>query len=184
VSATPTNRIEPVAVDDVPDDVAQSLRSFSQSDQGIDNIYLYLIRNPRLFHRWSQYGATLLSGSLSPRERELAILRVQHRSNDQYDWHHHVLVARSTGMSEVEIARLQSDGTDGWSPEDGAIVRSVDELIDGHVITDATWAELSATHTVEQLVEVPLLVGQYLSLSFAMRSLGVPLESSIKARFA
>jgi 4-carboxymuconolactone decarboxylase len=178
-----TNRIEPLTVTEVPAEVAESLRSYSQSDQGIDNIYLYLLRHPRLFHRWSQYGGTLLSGSLSPRERELAILRVQHRSGDQYDWHHHVLVARSTGMNDVEIAQLQAEGTQGWIPAEAAIVRAVDELLDGHVITDTTWAELATTHTVEQLVELPLLVGQYLSLSFAMRSLGVPLESSIEAKF-
>jgi 4-carboxymuconolactone decarboxylase len=179
-----TQRVPPLAVSDVPDETAAELAAVSQSDQGIDNIYLYLMRHPRLFHRWGQYGGMLLSGTLSERERELAVLRVQHRAGDRYDWCHHVLVARRTGMTDVEIARLQSDETHGWEPHDAVIVRAVDELIDDHIISDNTWAELAAHHTVEQLVELPLLIGQYLSLAFAMRSLGVPLEASIEGQFS
>jgi 4-carboxymuconolactone decarboxylase len=177
-------RITPVAVGDVPRETADELATVSQSDQGIDNIYLYLMRHPRLFHRWGQYGGTLLSGTLSERERELAVLRVQHRSGDRYDWCHHVLVARRAGMTDAEIARLQAEGTLGWEPHDAIIVRAVDELIDHQVISDDTWAELAANHSAEQLVELPLLIGQYLSLAFAMRSLGVPLEASIEAKFS
>jgi 4-carboxymuconolactone decarboxylase len=180
----PTQRIEPIALADVPTETAEGLAAVSQSDQGVDNIYLYLMRHPRLFHRWGQYGGTLLSGTLSERERELAVLRVQHRAGDRYDWCHHVLVARRTGMTDVEIDRLQAQSTQGWDPGDALIVRAVDELIDDHVISAATWAELAASHSVEQLVELPLLIGQYLSLAFAMRSLGVPLEASIEAEFS
>jgi 4-carboxymuconolactone decarboxylase len=150
-----TPRIEPVDIDAVPPDIAASLRRYSLSEQGIDNIYLYLLKHPRLFDAWSSFGGAFYTGVLPPRDRELAVLRIQHRSGDMYDWHHHATVARHTGIEQDAIDRVRED-----------------ELTS----SDANWTVLSGTYGDEQLIELTLLVGYYLGLAFAMRSLRVPLE--------
>jgi hypothetical protein len=46
------------------------------------------------------------------------------------------------------------------------------------MISDATWQGLRALLTIEQLVELPMLVGHYVLLAGMLRSLGVPVESA------
>jgi hypothetical protein len=56
-------------------------------------------------------------------------------------------------------------------------VAAADELHENHTICDASWRELSAVLTTEQLIELPMLVGHYVLLAGTLRSLGVPLDS-------
>jgi 4-carboxymuconolactone decarboxylase len=171
-----TPRIEPVDIDAVPPDIAASLRRYSLSEQGIDNIYLYLLKHPRLFDAWSSFGGAFYTGVLPPRDRELAVLRIQHRSGDMYDWHHHATVARHTGIEQEAIDRVREDELTSWSAHERALLAAVDDLHVASEISDANWTVLSGTYGDEQLIELTLLVGYYLGLAFAMRSLRVPLE--------
>ena len=60
-----------------------------------------------------------------------------------------------------------------WDPFDAALLRATDELHDDGCITDATWATLADRYTTQQLIEVPMVVGQYHLVGFTLNSLGV-----------
>ena len=113
--------------------------------RGVLNIFATLARYPKLYKRWSVFGShTLLKSSLSPRDRELVILRMAWRAECRYEWGQHLSIGREAGLSDEEMARIKAGpDADGWSEADAALLRAVDELKDHCVLSDATWQGLS-----------------------------------------
>ena len=126
------------------------------------------------------FGGKLLAGKLPARDREILVLRTGWRCQSVYEWGQHVLIGRRAGLTDDEIERLkQGPDAPGWDPFDAALVRAADELHDDGCITDATWTVLAERYDVPQLVEVPMLVGQYHLVSFTLNSLGVQREPGV-----
>ena len=144
------------------------------------NIFTTLARHPGLMRRWLPFGGKLLAGKLSPRDRELLILRTGWRCGSDYEWGQHVLIGRMSGLTDEEIARIR-EGPDapGWDPADASLLRAADELHDGDCIGDATWKELASRYDDRQLIELVMLVGHYHMVAFTLNSLGVQREPGV-----
>jgi alkylhydroperoxidase family enzyme len=155
-------------------------RDLLEGDARRLNIFRTLVRHPGLFRKWLPFGGKLLAGGkLAPRDRELVILRTAFRCRARYEWAQHVAIARTAGLTDDEIARVAA-GPDapGWSTDDAALLRAVDELHDDHAIGDATWSALAARYDTRQLIELPMLAGHYAMLAGVLNSLGVQPESA------
>ena len=174
-----TPRIPPLAPED-QDDFQRRLLAGVAVGGPASNIFATLIRHPGLFRHWLPFGGKLLAGKIPPRERELLILRTGWHCRSSYEWGQHVLIARQSGLSEEEIARVP-EGPDaaGWSAFDAALLRAADELHAGARIGDDTWAALAERYDQRQLVEVPMLVGHYHMVAFTLNSLGVERETGV-----
>lgn len=145
------------------------------------NIFTTLIRHPRLFRRWSAFGGVLLSGELPARDRELLILRTAHRCGADYEWAHHLDIARPVGMEDEEIQRVVAGpGAPGWSEREAALLRAADELHEAARLSDETWAILAAHYDERQLIEICMVVGQYHLVAFVLNSLGVEVEEGFE----
>jgi alkylhydroperoxidase family enzyme len=144
------------------------------------NIFATLVRYPGLYRRWMPFAGKLLAGKLPARDRELLILRSAWRCASSYEWGQHVRLAKQAGISAEEIDRI-STGSDapGWEPFDRTLVTAVDELHDDACLTDVTWATLASRYDERQMIELPMLVGQYHMLAFALNSLGVQREPGV-----
>jgi len=131
-----------------------------------------------LARRWMVFGAHVLAkSSLSPRVRELIILRVGWVCRAEYEWGQHVLIARDVGITDDEIRRVQAGPeAAGWSDADRATLRAVDELLGDAHISDGVWAALEKFLEVEQILDLIFATGQYNLVSMALNSLGVQLE--------
>ena len=90
------------------------------------------------------------------------------------------MIGRAAGLTDDEIRRVQ-DGPDapGWSADDATLLRAADELHDDSCITDATWEALAARYDQRQLIELPMLVGHYHLVAYALNSLGVQREPGV-----
>ncbi|HEY8527753.1 MAG TPA: carboxymuconolactone decarboxylase family protein [Acidimicrobiales bacterium] len=144
------------------------------------NIFTTLVRHPGLFRHWLPFGGKLLAGKLPVRDRELLILRTSWLCQSEYEWGQHAPLGRRAGLSDDDLARIVA-GPDapGWAPADAALLRAADELHADACITDATWAALAERYDEAQLIEVPMLVGHYHMVAFALNSLGVQLEPGV-----
>ncbi len=144
------------------------------------NIFMTLVRHPGLFRKWLPFGGKLLDGKLPARERELLILRTGWRCRSEYEWGQHALIGREAGLTDEELRRIK-EGPDapGWDPFDAVLLRAADELHDDSCISDTTWDALASRYDERQLIEVPMLVGQYHLVSFALNSLGVQREPGV-----
>jgi alkylhydroperoxidase family enzyme len=147
---------------------------------GAPNIFTTLVRHRRLFRRWSAFGGVLLTGALPARGRELVILRTGWLCQAVYEWGQHVRLGRLAGLSDEEIRRVIAGPTaQGWGPVEAALLRATDELHADACISDATWATLADNFSTEQLIELPMLVGQYHLVAFTLNSLGVQREPGV-----
>jgi 4-carboxymuconolactone decarboxylase len=172
-----TPRISPLRPDELTDQQRELVGGGAAPPL---NIFLTLARYPGLLRKWLPFGGKLLAGGkLTPRDRELVILRSAFRSGARYEWAQHVAIAGTAGLSTDEIRRVAKgpDAT-GWNDDDAALLRAVDELHDDHCIGDATWNALAARYATEQLIEIPMLAGHYAMLAGVLNSLGVQPESA------
>jgi alkylhydroperoxidase family enzyme len=170
-----TPRIPPLRPDELDDRQRELLGPTAA--MGELNIFMTLLRHPRLFKRWTAFGGVLLTGKLPFRERELLILRTGHRCDSPYEWAQHVVLARQAGVTDEEIERVELGPTaDGWSEFDALLLRAADELHDTSRISDVTWAGLAERYDTEQLIEVPMVVGQYHLVAMTLNALGVEIE--------
>lgn len=174
-----TPRIPPLAPAD-QDAQARELLGGVDGDAVASNIFATLVRHPGLFRRWLPFGGKLLAGRLSPRHRELAILRTGWLCRSEYEWGQHVLLARRAGITDEEIARVRrGPDAEGWTEVEAALLRAADELHADACVGDATWSTLTAHLDERQLIEVPMLVGHYHMVAFTLNTLGVPLEDGL-----
>jgi alkylhydroperoxidase family enzyme len=142
------------------------------------NLFSTVARHPALYRAWLPFCMQLLLHSVfPPRERELMIIRTAALCRCAYELEHHLEIGADVGLTDQDLASLTGEASEAWTPRERLLVAAVDELHANHTIRDATWRELSALLTTEQLVELPMLVGHYILLAGTLRSLGVPLDS-------
>lgn len=139
------------------------------------NVLATLLRHPELARSYLHFNAHLLqSSTLSPRIREVAVLRaVQHRACD-YLWDHHLPIAERAGLTAADIDLVRAG--DGADTVDRLVVRAVDEIDRSHTLGDATWAELRQHFDERQVLDLLFTVGCYQSLAVAVNVLAVQPE--------
>ncbi len=132
-----------------------------------------MIRHPALWRQHTAMAKELMTnGTLSDRDRELVVLRVGWLWKAPVEWGEHVSIGKKAGVSAEEIERVtQGSAAPGWNAHDRAVIRAVEELHSNAMITDETWAELAKTYDDKQLIELPMLVGQYATVAFYQNSL-------------
>lgn len=142
------------------------------------NVYKTLMQHPKLLQRWFVFAKYILEEStLSPRDRELLILRTCWLCQAEYAWSQHLITARKTGLIEPEILRIKKGPTaDGWSTYDATLLQVVDELNENYFINDATWKALTKQYSAHQIMDLVFTVGQYTLVSMELNSFGVQLE--------
>jgi 4-carboxymuconolactone decarboxylase len=144
------------------------------------NIFTTLIRAEGLTRKWLPFGGKLLSGKIPARERELLILRTGWNCRAAYEWGQHVGIGRAAGLTDEEIDRVPAGpGAPGWDAWDATLLTAADELHTDWCISDSTWATLADRYDTPQLIELPMLVGQYHMVAMTLNSLGVQLDDGL-----
>jgi 4-carboxymuconolactone decarboxylase len=142
------------------------------------NIYRTLVHHVDLYNRWSPLGQFILNGSsISPRHREIAMLRMGWLCQSPYEWSQHARIAKaSAGMTDAELHRIAVGRDAGWSGADRAVIMMADELRYDAIISDSTWAELRKTYSDSQVMELLFTSAQYQLVSMALNTLGIQIE--------
>ena len=174
-------RVAPLSDSECSDEAREQLEALKRGGGRVLNIFRTLAHHPKLMKRWLVFGNHVLGkNSLSPRERELAILRIGWLCRAEYEWGQHAEISRAIGMSDEEIERV-ADGPDaaGWDPFEATLLRAVDELHEDAMISDPTWKALAERYDTKQLMDLVFTVGQYNLVSMALNTLGVQLDDGI-----
>ena len=162
------------------DEVRSVLEPISKNGM-LYNIFRTLARHIKGLKRWTVFANHVLyKSTLSPRDREILILRIGWLCDAEYEWGQHVQIGRRAGLTDDEILRIGAGpNAPGWSEHDRALLRATDELHRDAFISDATWALLGKRYNTEQLVDVIFTVGNYNLVSMMLNSLGVQLDEGI-----
>lgn len=177
------SRIEPIDLDRLDTDQRAALEPFLASDGGrvgggkILNIFRTLAHAPKALTAFLSWGNYILSkrNALSPRDRELVILRTGYNCRSGYEWTQHKRIGLDCGLTEEEVARIKAGPGAGWSDLDRAMLRATDELTTDHFVTDATWAALAPLGDKGRM-DLVMTVGQYTQVSMILNSFGVQVE--------
>ena len=142
------------------------------------NIFAVLMNHPKLARKWSTFAGYILSGdnTVPAREREILILRIGWLNQAQYEWEQHVRIGKTAGLTDDEVDRITKGPKAGWNRHDAALIQAADDLFENSVVSDETWKTLSERYNTEQMMDAVFTVGQYNLVSWALNSLGVPLD--------
>jgi 4-carboxymuconolactone decarboxylase len=172
-------RIQPLPPEDRDPEAKELIDSMGSSST--DNTFDTLARHPSLVRAWMPFTVALaVTGELPARLRELTILRTGWNCRAEYEFGQHAALARKVGVSDEEIARVKAGPeAQGWTELEAAMIRAADELHADACISDDTWALLATYLDEKQLIEVPILVGQYHLVAYMLNSLGIEREPGL-----
>jgi alkylhydroperoxidase family enzyme len=138
---------------------------------------LTMAKHPPIFRRQLEMGMAIFSGKMPARERELAVLRIGWLLRAPYEWGEHVDIGKRYGVTADEVQRVTvGSSAPGWSEHEAAILRAVEEILSDLTVSDQTWAVLARTWDEQQLLEFPMMVGQYVCTAIVQNSLRIRLE--------
>jgi alkylhydroperoxidase family enzyme len=121
--------------------------------------------------------------TLSPRHRELLILRVAWLCGSESLWATHAARARSAGLTTAEIRNVaQGPETKGWDPFEATLLRVVDQLFRNSSVADATWQALAAKYDMFHLMDAVETAGHFVMLAMVYNSLGVQPDTTLSDR--
>ena len=170
-----------------PEDWDEELRPWLEAGRedrprlGDMNIFTTLVRHPELFKTWMPFAGFMLLGAKLPfADRELLILRTGYLCRSPYEWGQHARIAADGGIDREIVDRVPKGAeADGWDERQRLLLRAADELHADARISDDTWDGLAEHLDEQQLMEVPILVGQYHLVAFTLNSLGIEREDGV-----
>jgi alkylhydroperoxidase family enzyme len=185
-------RMDPLPVKDWPAEMRDALTAMTppgsrQSLTGdVDrqgaNILGALAHHPALAKAFFTLNGHLLRATtLTPRQRELVVMRVAVLRQSSYEWAQHVFLARHAGMTDLEIAWIAwGPGAPIWDELEAALLRAVGELDRDGVIADETWAVLIEHLDARQVLDVIFTAGAYATIAWMVESLGIELDDDLR----
>jgi alkylhydroperoxidase family enzyme len=165
-------------------DVHRQLVAKYAPDGRVTNGLRTLLNLPPLVDAVMPYTLYLAGeSSLTPRHRELLILRGAWLGGNQPIWAFHAPRARTAGLTAAEIRRV-AEGPDaaGWDPFEANLLRLVDQLFRNSSVTDATWKALSASYDLEHMMDAVETANHFIVLSMVFNSFGVQPDAGDKDR--
>ena len=172
-------RVPPLPADQWDDAVDRALAVMlpqeRRNPENASNILGTFVNHPDLTKEFLKFNVHLLFNStLPPRLRELAILRVAHRTDSKYEWVQHVKMGLREGLTEDDIAGVQrGEAADAF---DRTVLAATDELLDTYELSDEAWSALGEQFDKRQRMDFVFTIGCYVTVSMALKTFGVELE--------
>lgn len=143
-------------------------------------LFRLLSHSPQSMAPWLGFGGALLNDlSLSPMVRELAILQVAASTNCEYEEVQHIVIARGVGVPEDQIQAVVSQELEADCLKDhSGMLESIDHLIKSNSLTDTQYENLSSGLQDQEVVELLLVVGWYLSIALVINAVKLPTDLS------
>lgn len=145
------------------------------------NLYRALGNHPALAAAWTEFANAIRHDSRTPRDlRELMILRTAQLARSEYEWAHHLRMARKAGVTEEKIAALAN-----WraaAPFDGKerAALALTEAVMACNVTDAVHAEAKRHFSNAEYVELSLTAGFYAMVSRMLDAMRVELDDDVR----
>ncbi len=143
------------------------------------NIFKLVAHAETAFVPWMRFGAAVLGAlSVDPILRELSILRVAALTpGAQYEWVQHEAIGRAVGMTDAQLQGARTgEGLDG---DDALIVRFTDQVVRDATPDEATFAAMKERFSERELVELLLVIGQYMMVARVMATAQIDLEPAL-----
>lgn len=109
-------------------------------------------------------------------------MAVHYRS--EYVWKHHVVIGSEFGITTTECESIQrvpfiTPAPSCFSDRDAALIELTDDLATKRTITNEIWQQYSKLFEESEIIDVILVVSQYVFFSLVNNSLCVEVESAL-----
>ena len=150
------------------------------------NIFRMMANAETAFRPWLRWGATLLGElELDPKLRELAILRVARLTpHAEYEWIQHVPIAKAVGATDEQVAALERDEPDApcFSDDEHAVLSFTTEVVQDAQASDPTLDKLARILSPREIVELLMVIGQYMMVARVMATTHMELDEPVDPR--
>ena len=145
------------------------------------NLYRALANHPSIIAAWTEFANTLRNGTRTPRAlRELVILRGSQVAGSEYEWAHHLRMARKAGVREAQIAALASwRASPEFDAKEKAALALAEAVTEGRV-SDEVYREATRHFDHHDYVELAVIAGFYAMVARVLDAMGVQLEDEFK----
>lgn len=173
-----TPRITPLRDDEFPAEIAARTGDVVASPGGVLNVFRTLARVPDAFRAFNWWGGYVLArNSLSPRDREIIILRTGWLCRSGYEWTQHHRIGLRAGLSAWGIEQIKlGPGASNWTDAERSILMATDDLVRDHFISNNIWTELVKHYSERQCMDVVFTAGQHTQVSMMLNAFGVQLD--------
>ncbi|MCP4756936.1 MAG: carboxymuconolactone decarboxylase family protein [Proteobacteria bacterium] len=127
------------------------------------NLFKILAHSPKTLRDWNRLGTTILmKGVLSPKLRELAIVRVGELAQAQYELTAHRRIGMETGLTQVQIDDVAAwEGSSNFDEQERAVLRYTDEVTLNIKASDEAYAAIEKHFSPKEIVELTVAIGYY-----------------------
>ncbi len=144
---------------------------------GLPNLYRMLLNSPPVAQGWLAYLTAIRQQSaLSPRLREMLILRVAVLNQADYEFEQHLPIALRSGCSEAQVEALRTGDFASLAPGERAAMAYCDEMTREIRVGDATFAAVRSAFDGREIVEITATVGAYNMVSRFLEAIQVDHE--------
>jgi alkylhydroperoxidase family enzyme len=117
------------------------------------------------------------ASGLTPRARELVILRSAFQRKSQYEWHQHVRIARGEGLTNADINGVRDwQNSKQFSADEQVLLAYVDALASDPRPSDQAFEALARERTPGEVLGVTYLITLYFQLARIMAALDLETE--------
>jgi alkylhydroperoxidase family enzyme len=146
------------------------------------NLYRALGNQPALVAAWTEFFNALRHESRTPRGlRELMILRTAQLARSEYEWAHHLGMARSAGVREPQIGALAQWRDSAEFDERERAALELAEAVAACRVTDEVHAAAKRHFDDGEYVELSLTAAAYAMVARMLDALAVELDPQVGA---
>jgi alkylhydroperoxidase family enzyme len=171
-------RVQMVEKENAQPDIQKLFEKIENSGGRVINIQKVVGNSPKIGRDFLRLGtAILIKGKLSPALRELAILRVGHINDANYEWTQHVPIGLQAGLSQQQIDDIGTwEKSDLFNDKERAVLGYTDEVAVNIRVSDDTFSSLKDAFNDEEIVELTVAIGYYGMVCRILEALEIELE--------
>ena len=159
-------------------EVAELFQRIEDNGARIINLYKAVANSPHVTRDVVKLGNSLMGKTdLSPRLRELAIMRTARLCDCKYEWAQHRAVALDCGVTQAQLEAIEPwKESDVFTEEERAVLQYVDEASQKVKVEDRTFKALRQHLTERDIVELTLTIGWWGMLARFLVSLKIEID--------
>ena len=171
-------RVSFLAKEQAAPEIREMFQKMEDNGFRVLNLFKVMAHSPKVGRNFLRLGnAILFKGAVPPNLREMAILRVGHINQANYEWTQHVPIALRAGVRQEQIEALPIWENSGkFNEQERAILRYTDEVAKNIRVKDDTFAGVRSFLSEEGIVELTTTIGYYGMVCRILEALQVELE--------
>lgn len=149
--------------------------SIATSRGRVSGPFSVLLNSPEVAGRAAHLGSYIrFESTLTPSQRELAIITTAREFDCAYEWAAHATLAKEAGVREAAIETIANNGDLSDLTEDEALIVAYGrEILRGHRVSDGTFAAAKAQFGEQGVTELTATIGYYGMLACALNAFEV-----------